>query len=122
HFRSEIFDSQEELSGFMKRLMRNQPDDFAAADRDSIALRLAPDCFEDEFHRRLFEVGQVHRDLRLITISEQNPHCLTYRNPPLENRMRFAMYFAMPRLAVFKLMLYAMSGFRAPTTVAPAVG
>src|SRR5262249_25550639 len=47
---------------------------FATADTNSVALRLAPNRFEDQFHRRLFEVGQVHGDLRLISISKQDTH------------------------------------------------
>ena len=50
------------------------------------------------------------------------PIAFTQGSPPLEKRTVFAMAFATSRSPDCKLTLYAMSGGRAPTAVAPAVG
>ncbi len=54
--------------------------------------------------------------------SSVKPAALTYRKPPLLWRMAAAIFLAMSSRSVFRLMLYAMSAMRAPTTEAPAEG
>ena len=50
------------------------------------------------------------------------PMALTKRSPPLLIRTADAIFLATSRRSVARLMLYAMSGMRAPIAVAPAVG
>ena len=54
--------------------------------------------------------------------SSITPIAFTCRKPPLLWRMALAMRLATSRSDVPRLMLYAMSGMRAPMTVAPAEG
>src|SRR5690554_8010086 len=50
------------------------------------------------------------------------PIALQYRMPPLLWRTFFAIALAIFILLVFKFILYAMSGLRAPIATTPAVG
>ncbi len=50
------------------------------------------------------------------------PIALTKRNPPELWRMALAIFFATSSRSVARLMLKAMSGIRAPMTMAPAAG
>ena len=58
----------------LQRFLRNESHDFASGDTHAVALGLASHGFKDQFYRGLFEIGEVHRNLCLVSILQKNAH------------------------------------------------
>jgi hypothetical protein len=76
HFRPEILDTQIEFGRPLQCLLWNESDDFTAADRDSIAFGLAAHGFKNQFQGCLLKISEVHGNLSLVSVLQQNAHRL----------------------------------------------
>ena len=79
HFGVEFFHAQVEFESLLDCFLRDQADNFASSYAHAVALHFRSYRFINEFYGRLFVIGKIHRNLRLIPVFEQNPHCLHER-------------------------------------------
>ena len=74
HFGPEILDSKRGHRDLIERFLRDQPHNFTSHDTGAMALGLGSNGFENHFNGSLLVIGQIHRNLRLISFLQEKPH------------------------------------------------